>query len=373
MGNELDKPIVNKNPFDGRNELFRYGINEIQGWKKTMDIFNIKETNIGPDKNINIFGLFDGHSGEEISKYLSLHFVNELLNNDNFNNKKYKIALEETFKNLDLSLRTEEVNNKLIIYSKQSKYEKKNRINDIYKTIDNNNNNALNEDDLNNICDFMEMIEPNNLEDVLVSDYVGSSAIVILILDKKTYIAKAGNSHCIAINKKFCIINDKKVFNPKKYNYNIEKERINISKGIKYGKEKENIYEKEDFLYTRGFGDFQYKNNKLIDADEQEIIPEPDIREIENENIKFLIICNFGFFESGKLIDDNDDYDNNNENKNIEKNIANYFINKLQNSQKNISDIISEYYDEFIYKGNIYKQNINVNNLSCIIIDFYNN
>ena len=367
MGDELDKPNCERNPFNGSNELFRYGINEIQGWKKTMEVFNIKETNIGPDKNINIFGIFDGHSGPEISKYLSQHFINELQKNDNFINNNYRIALEETFKNLDLSFRTEEVNNKLIFDSKQSKW-KKTQINDIYKTISNDNNNTLNEDDLNNINYLMEIIEPKNLEDVLISDYVGSSGIVLLILDKRTFIAKAGNSRCIAINKKLCMMDDKKLFNSRTYNKK-EKLRVKQSKGIKYGKEKENIFENEEFLYTKGFGDFQYKNNKLIDNEEQEISSKPDICEIENENIKYLIICNYGFLESGKLINDK----NNNDYKNIEKNIANYFINKLKNEQKNISDIISDYYDEYISKQNINKRNTNINKLSCIIIDFYNN
>ena len=56
MGQELNKPNINKKPIDGKTKLFRYGMNEIQGWKKTMDVFTIKENDIGPDKNINIFG-----------------------------------------------------------------------------------------------------------------------------------------------------------------------------------------------------------------------------------------------------------------------------------------------------------------------------
>ena len=164
MGQELNKPNINKKPIDGKTKLFRYGMNEIQGWKKTMDVFTIKENDIGPDKNINIFGLFDGHSGKEISQYLSDNFISELLKNNNFINGEYNKALIGTFKNIDISLRTEEINNKLQIYSQKNKDEQRKKINDIYKTIDNENN--LNENDIDNLNTFMDIIDPNNLEGI---------------------------------------------------------------------------------------------------------------------------------------------------------------------------------------------------------------
>ena len=226
MGQELNKPNINKKPIDGKTKLFRYGMNEIQGWKKTMDVFTIKENDIGPDKNINIFGLFDGHSGKEISQYLSDNFISELLKNNNFINGEYNQALIGTFKNIDISLRTEEINNKLQIYSQKNKDEQRKKINDIYKTIDNEN--KLNENDIDNLNTFMDIIDPNNLEGIFIADFIGSSGIIILISDKITYIANAGNSHCIAINKNLGIINDKNVIEQKIYNIN-EKKRVKIA------------------------------------------------------------------------------------------------------------------------------------------------
>jgi len=359
MGQELNKPNINKKPIDGKTKLFRYGMNEIQGWKKTMDVFTIKENDIGPDKNINIFGLFDGHSGKEISQYLSDNFISELLKNNKFINGEYNQALIGTFKNIDISLRTEEINNKLQIYSKKNKDEQRKKINDIYKTIDNEN--KLNENDIDNLNTFMDIIDPNNLEGIFIADFIGSSGIIILISDKITYIANAGNSHCIAINKNLGIINDKNVIEQKIYNIN-EKKRVKIANRIKYGKEKEYNNENEEYLYMRGFGNFQYKNNDLINIEEQEISPVPEICEIPNDNIKYLIICNSGFYEIG-----------NNFSKNIEKNIADYFIKKLQNEQKIISDIIGDYFDDFIPKKDEKIKNFIDYNFSCIIIDFFNN
>ena len=360
MGEKLDKPILNKNPIDGKTNFFRYGMNEIQGWKKSMEVYNIKQIEIDKKNNINVFGLFDGHSGNEISQYLSQQFLIELSKNNNFVNGDYKKALIETFKNIDISLRTEEINNKLNIYSQQNKVNQKEKINDIYKTIDYQNN--LNENDLEDINNFMDFLDPYNLEGVYISDYVGSSGIIILISEKITYIANAGNSHCIVINKNLSLIKDKNIIEQNIYNNN-EKKRIKIARGIKYGQEKEKQYEKEEYLYTRGFGDFQYKNNNLIKIEDQEISCIPNIFEISNEEIKFLIICNSGFFDSGKIFDN--DY------KNIETNIATYFLQKLQNKQKIISDIIGDYFDGVIQIENQKNQNGINDNLSCIIIDFF--
>ena len=245
MGQELNKPNLNKNPKDGEDKYLRYGMNEIQGWKKTMDVFSIKENSLGPNNNINIFGLFDGHSGKEISEYLSINFISELLKNNNFKNGDYKQALKDTFKNIDISLRTEEINNKLLIISKQKEDRESQKINEIYKTIDNKNKLTKNEiDELNT---FMDLINPNNLEGVFIADFIGSSGIIVLIDDKITYIANAGNSHCIVINKNLGIINDKSIIEQNVYNKK-EKKRVFISKTIKYGKEKEKKFENEEFL-----------------------------------------------------------------------------------------------------------------------------
>ena len=361
MGEKLDKPIINKNPKDGKNNIFRYGMNKIQGWKQSMDVFNLKEIEIDKDKNINILGLFDGHSGKEISQYLSENFSNELSKNNNFIKGDYKQALIDSFKNIDLSLKTEEINNKLNILSQKNKTEK---MQNLYTSVDNKNN--LNKNDIDDLNIIMDVLDPNNIKEVFISDYMGSSGIVVLISDNITYVANAGNSHCIVINKNLSIIKNKTIIEQNIYNSE-EKKRVKIAKGIKYGKEKEKKYEKEEYLYTRGFGDFKYKNNNLIDIEAQEILCKPDILEISNNDLKFLIICNSGFFESANI------FSQNNNNENIEKNVANYFINNLKNDKKLISDVIGEYFDYYITNEINKNQNDNENNLSCIIIDFVNN
>jgi serine/threonine protein phosphatase PrpC len=173
----------------------------------------------------------------------------------------------------------------------------------------------------------MDIIDPISLEEVYISDFVGSSGIIAYINEKKTYIANAGNSHCIIIDKNMSVVNFRNLISQKAYD-NKEKIRVKTSKGIKYGKEKEKKEENEEYLYTKGFGDFNYKDNNLVSPEQQEISPEPDVIEISNNDIQYLIICNYGFYEYGIQINKGDS------NKNKKKNIADYFIKKLQNKQK---------------------------------------
>ena len=364
MGGEIESQESEKDSKNGKNNLFKYGINRIKNKKKTFEVFNIDNTiNLTPEKLINIFGIFDGHSGNEIAQYLSENFCNELSKNANFKIENYEKALIETFIDLDKSLRKEEINNLLIEYSQNNKLKLKEKLDELYK----DNKDELNEDDLFGINTFMDIINPENLEDVLISDYVGSSGLIILINENNTYIANAGNSHFIIINKQLDINN--KIIEKQKNQKEQEIKRSRIEKGIKYGKE----IKGKDYLYTRGFGDYQYKNNNSIDIETQEILSEPFIYEIKNKDIKYIIAFNNALFEI--LINTNDSDKNIN---NIYKKISGYFIEQLKDEQKLISDIISQYFDNIIqnYKNNINGKGIKnnesfTNNLSCIFIEFF--
>lgn len=360
MGGELETPNLEKKSIEGKNNTFRYGLNIIQGWKKTLDVYNIYNTiNTDKDKNLYIFGIFDGHSGNEISQYLSENFCNELTKNKNFNSKNYKKALKETFIAIDNSLRKEEINNILKRYSQKNE--------DKLKLFYEDKNNNLNEDDLYNINIFMNLLEPNNLEQVLISDYIGSSGLIILIDENITYIANAGNSNFIIINKEFKINN--KIIEEQIQQETNEKKRRRISKGIKYGKE----IKSEKYEYTRGFGNFQFKNNNLINKESQEILSEPFIYEINNKDIMYIIAFNNGFYEHFKCFNNSTEDINRNY-----KKISDDFIACLKDSNKPINEQISSYIDNLIKNNRSSTNNDNnkkfkiiSQNLSCGIIEFF--
>jgi serine/threonine protein phosphatase PrpC len=72
----------------------------MQGWRINMEDAHICNDNIN-GQGIGLFAIFDGHGGIEAAKFCERHFVETLLKNPNFLNKKYKEALEETFLEMD--------------------------------------------------------------------------------------------------------------------------------------------------------------------------------------------------------------------------------------------------------------------------------
>ena len=63
-----ENPDKTKNDFKGENDKFRYTCTEMQGWRGNMEDSHIAEINIG-DGNA-LFGVFDGHGGREVAKFV---------------------------------------------------------------------------------------------------------------------------------------------------------------------------------------------------------------------------------------------------------------------------------------------------------------
>ena len=362
MGEKLNKPIKEKTSFDDENEIIKFGLSEMQAYKKLMEVFTLKNTNLlEKNKNISLFGIFDGHNGLEVAKYLSLHFSQFLSENKNFINGDYKKALKETFINIDSSFRALEVKMELSKYSS--------------KLSPNFSDLNLNEEENKNISKFLELFEPRNLDGVNIADFCGSCGIVILITEKNVYISNAGNSKCIPINIKNEIIKDK--IN-KEHTISNQKEikRLKIAYGFiedDIENDDNDIYEDNEkkkfvpleycpLITTRGFGDLQYKDNKLIKIEDQYISVEPEIIEIPIEDLNYLIIENYGTFGENK-----------NNKLTINQTVVKYFLDKINNNEnKKISEIIEDFFEETLKekeKNSEEEENI-INNFACIIIKF---
>ena len=321
---------------DGENDIIKYGQSIIALNNNQSQIFPIKETNlISQDKNISLFGIFDGHNGPEVSKYLSLHFSQFLSENINFINGNYKKSLEETFINIDDSLKSLQVQLELQKYS---------------------NNKDINKKEI--FDEFLELFEPRNLDKVNIAEFCGSSGIVILITEKIVLIANLGNSKCIPINNKNEIIKDK--FR-KEHIINNEEEMKILNEIYEWGnieddKIKEKYINNFPLIRKRGFGALQYKNNKFINLEGQYISNKPEIIDIPIDELNFLIIGNYVFFNEKEKIFT------------LEK----YFLDKYnKNKEQKISSIIEEFFKGKILDIEKNKEiNININKMASIIIEF---
>ena len=57
---------------------------------------------------------------------------------------------------------------------------------------------------------FNEVFDPRNIENANIAEFTGATGIIIFLGDKNVYIANAGNSRCLVINKEGTLINKTK-------------------------------------------------------------------------------------------------------------------------------------------------------------------
>ena len=72
------------------------------------------------ENDISIFGVFDGHGGCEVAKFVEIHFVEELRKTEPFKKGDYKNALIETFLSLDRMVLTDAGKKELALISKKN-------------------------------------------------------------------------------------------------------------------------------------------------------------------------------------------------------------------------------------------------------------
>lgn len=83
----------------------RYCCSEMQGWRGNMEDSHIAECDIGDGNSL--FGVFDGHGGPEVAKFVEKHFTKSLINSPQYKRKDFKQALEQTFMKMDRLLLTD--------------------------------------------------------------------------------------------------------------------------------------------------------------------------------------------------------------------------------------------------------------------------
>eukprot|EP01017_Pseudomicrothorax_dubius_P028716 TRINITY_DN342_c0_g2_i1.p1 TRINITY_DN342_c0_g2~~TRINITY_DN342_c0_g2_i1.p1 ORF type:complete len:304 (-),score=102.59 TRINITY_DN342_c0_g2_i1:987-1898(-) len=229
------------------NGKIRFAAAEMQGWRITMEDAHISRVDIAEDTHL--FGVFDGHGGREVAKFVQRHFVEELLKNPKFKAKQYESALQDNFLHMDEMMRTAEGKRELQEYSK-------------------------NEGDEGQ--DFESM--------------AGCTGNVVLIIKDVIYCANAGDSRSVLCDagKAVELSEDHKPDNPD------ENKRITTAGGyVSDGRINGNLN------LSRAIGDFEYKKNTSLDEKKQLVIAWPDVRQVKlNPSAEFLLMGCDGIWES---------------------------------------------------------------------------
>ena len=305
----------------------------MQGWRKRQEDAHVADISQGDQKNIDVFGVFDGHGGKEISTFVSHHFTKELTNNENLN-KDMKLALKQTFLKMDEIMVTPESIEEIKVIARKSR-----------------------EDD-----DIQSKKEPPNSQMSLISQLVGQkdpesndismrtgcTACVACIneSEKKIYFANAGDSRVVLCKNGIAYEKSE----DHKPELESEKSRIYKADGwVSDGRVKGNLN------LTRGFGDLEYKQNKNLSAEEQMMTANPDIQVEEfDKSFDFIIIGCDGIWDCLKNQEACD------------------FVSKRlkENPDIQVSKIIEEMMDSIVAKDLYNESGVGCDNMTCIVIVF---
>ena len=336
MGDFLSTPDKTKESFDNENEFLRFGSCGMQGWRKRMEDAHISDISQGDQKQYQIFGVFDGHGGKEVSQFVKAHFTKEFLNNQNLKKGDVQKALTETFFKMDDLMREAQGKIELREFAKKSKEE------DDIQNAKNPNQNAQNE----LISKLLSQQKGENEEVALMT---GCTACVCVIdtLKKKLYFANAGDSRVVLCKKgqAYPMSLDHKPENE------IEKNRIYKADGwISEGRVKGNLN------LSRGLGDLEYKQNTKLPPEEQMITANPDIKIEElDKDCDFIVLGCDGIWDCL-----------------TNQEACDYVKNDLKISGENtkLSGILEKMLDS-ICATDIYNETgVGCDNMTCLIVQF---
>ncbi|VWU49035.1 protein phosphatase 2C, putative [Hepatocystis sp. ex Piliocolobus tephrosceles] len=237
MGAYLSAPKTDKESCDGGNlelDPSRYGLSCMQGWRKNMEDSHICYNKLKVneiEEDISIYGVFDGHGGPNVSKWISYNFcrvfikclkeANDELVNNNINESKYfklkliKLTLEKTFLKLDKEMLLTENQEKLKKYSvpaQETEEEPETRENYLYSILNDiisknisikalekdgkrclqvvyNKDRTLVDDEENPVDSIQPLTEDNehNNDTTLTGDYNNEGIFRILKEDDETF------------------------------------------------------------------------------------------------------------------------------------------------------------------------------------------
>ena len=308
----------------------------MQGWRKRQEDAHIAALSKGEKKNIDVFGVFDGHGGKEISQFVSNHFTEELVKNKNLESDLSQ-ALKETFIKMDEIMTTPESIEEIKKYARLSKEADELQ--------------SKNEPQNSQMALISQLIGPKDPEANDIYMRTGCTACVLSIDEekKKLYFANAGDSRVVMCK------NGEAYAQSEDHKPEMESEKTRIYKAdgwISEGRVKGNLN------LTRGFGDLEYKQNKNLKPEEQMITANPDIKVVDYEkDIEFVIIGCDGIWDCLK-----------------NQEACDFVTKRLKEDPKiKISKIIEDMMDSILAKDLYNETGVGCDNMTCIIIVFKKN
>ena len=327
IDDEETKKPSEKFILDGVSNFFRYGLCSMKGWRQSMEDNFLIKLNIGPKKSTHIFGIFDGHGGREVSKFICEHFVEEFLKNENYEKGDIKTCLKETFLALDKKLlkpeSMQEMTKDHYLFIKEFNIQE-------------------NESEVN-------VVEEDGYKYIEDISYSRGSAAIVLVIHNHTelYFANLGDSRGIIIRNGNHFV---KMTNDHKPNNKEEKKRIKRA-GSKI---------LDDRVcgclnMSRSFGDYQFKLRRDLKQEEQAVSACPEITFINRTNRElFIVLACDGIWDCVK----------NNQ-------ISQFFYDRVNREpEKKLSLVIADLFNMILSDSP--SKDVGTDNMTCILIQLKN-
>ena len=260
MGAYLNTPKTDKHPVLGESQpleyvrgvprVLVYASTEMQGWRMTMEDARISW--LHQDAQEAHFGVFDGHGGSEVAKFVERHFTNELLANPNYRSGQFEQALKECFLRMDTLLQMPDGQKELIRIQRN--------LPDDYK------------------------ITVSSAESM-----AGCTAVVALVKNGQLFVANAGDSRCVLAKNRQAV--------PMSFDHkpDLQEERKRIMEAggsVEEGRVMGNIN------LSRSIGDFEYKRSPGLPPERQMITAFPDVKvEPLSRDADFLVLACDGIWD----------------------------------------------------------------------------
>lgn len=296
-----------------------------------MEDSHITDVDLGASVNTHLFGVFDGHGGSEVAKFVGKHFTDEFIRNQSYLNGDIKKALQETYKKMDSLMLEKEGMEELLEEYRKSKEEA--------SKVKENNRNAQ-------IEMLREVIDPKEQPDAQISMFTGCTANVLCIHNDKLYFANAGDSRSVLCRngQAFAMSTDHKP------NIPVELKRIEKAGGwVSDGRILGNLN------LSRGLGDSEYKVDAKLKPEDQIMSYLPDVKiDKKSDDIDFIVIACDGIWDCK-----------------TNQEVCDFFLDRF-NKEPNgkISTFIEQLYDEILAPDVFTDTGVGCDNMSCIVIQF---
>lgn len=250
MGAYLEAADREKTLVSGESFALRFSAATMRGWRlKNEDAF-LAELDLGQYSSC--FAVFDGHGGGEVAHYAAKRLTQVMTANERFLSGRLEVTLQETFLQLDEELTSAEGQKALLRY--------------------------------------MDQLSPDApLQVSNAHSLAGSTACVAVIRGTQLVVASVGDSRAVlAVGGKAVELTvDHKPELPEEVR-RIRKLGGRIEDGRVMGL----------LNLSRGLGDFEYKRNPDLAAEEQMVTAFPDVKSVVlSKNAQFLVLGTDGVWD----------------------------------------------------------------------------